>query len=120
MRKYTKSILTVAAAILAAFAGYATDGITATEWVNVAIAGVGAAAVFAAANVPGAKYTKVILAVLTAVLAFLTTAIVGGLNHGELLQIGILVLNALGVYQFANIDPGTGANLSDTGSLGVG
>lgn len=117
MQKYTKLIVMVIVTILTALSGVLTDGITASEWINVAIAGVGAASVFAAPNVPGAKYTKSILAALTAVLTFLVSAIAGGIDSAELIQVAILVAGALGVYQFPNKTDG-GQNISDTGSLG--
>lgn len=115
--KYAKLAAQVVATVLTALVAYWTDGVTAVEWVNVAIAGVVAAAVFAAPNVPGAKYTKSILAVLGAVLAYLTTAILGGVDSAELLQIGVLVLGALGVFAVKNTDE-VGNNLSETGSIG--
>lgn len=102
MGKYAKFALGVLATVLTAVVGFAGGGITDVEWVNVAIAGVGAAAVFAAPNVPGARYTKAILAVLTAVLAFLTSAIIGGISPVEWGQIGILALGALGIYATPN------------------
>lgn len=72
------------------------------EWVNIAIMGVGACAVFAAPNVPGAMYTKSILAVLSAVLVFLTSAITDGVSPTEWLQIIIIAAGALGIYAVPN------------------
>lgn len=119
LRKYSKFIAMFVATVLAALAGVVTDGITQNEWLNVATAAVGAAAVFTAPNVPGARYTKQILAVLTAVLAFLGSALIGGINAAEWLQIGVIALGAAGVKAFANktVD---GVNISDTGSVGIG
>jgi hypothetical protein len=114
--KYAKAILAVVATVITAVVAMGGNGITPVEWVNVAIAGVGACAVFAAPNVPGALYTKSILAVLTAVLGFLTSAIVGGVSHQEWLQIIVLALGAVGVYAVPNKE--NGVNLSYTGSLG--
>lgn len=94
---YLKSFAMVVAAGLVAVASVLSGGITPVEWVTVLIALTGAAAVFTAPNVPGAKYTKEILAALAAVLAFLVSAIVGGVNGPELIQIAIIVLGALGV-----------------------
>lgn len=91
---------------LTAVAAVLSGGITPSEWVTVAIAVVGALSVFTAANVPGAAYTKSILAVFTAVLAFLVTAILGGINSSELIQIAILAAGAVGVYAFPN-EPAT-------------
>ncbi len=102
---YAKSILAVVGAVLAALVGVMTDGVvTNVEWVNVAVLGVGAAAIFAGPNVPGAKYTKVILAVLTAVLVLLTSLITGGLSSSELLQLAVAGLTAAGVYAVPNKD----------------
>lgn len=100
--KYTKFIVMVLVTALTAVAAVMSGGITSTEWVTVAIATVGALSVFAAPNVPGAAYTKSVLAVLTAILAFLVTAILGGISSTELIQIAILAAGAVGVYAFPN------------------
>src|SRR5688500_8362674 len=100
---YAKLIAAVIGAGLAAAVAAFTDGqITNVETINIAIAVVGAASVFAAPNVPGAMYTKSILAVLSAVLVFLTSAITDGINTAEALQIGVVALTALGVYAVPN------------------
>lgn len=97
---YGKSIAQVIATIIAAIVAAMTGDnvISAQEWVNVAILGVGAAMVFAAPNVPGARYTKTVLAVLTAVLTLLASYITGGLTQTEILQMVLAALGALGVY----------------------
>lgn len=115
--KYAKFAAQVVATVLAGLVAVWTNGVTSQEWVNVAIAGVTAAAVFTAPNVPGAKYTKLILAGLGAVLAYLVTAILGGVDTAELLQIGVIVLGALGVGAVTN-QGDHGENLSETGSIG--
>lgn len=117
IKKYTKSIVMVVVTVLVALSAAMTDGISSAEWVNVAIAGVTAAGVFAAPNVPGARYTKSILAVLGAVLTFLTSAIIGGIDFNEVVQIVVIGAGALGVYQFPNTV--ANVNISDEGSLGV-
>lgn len=100
LKTYGKSLVAVLVAVLGAlFAAGTGDGvISGPEWVNVAILGTGAAAVFAAPNVPGARYTKVILAALTAGLTVLASAILGGVTTAEWFQIGTAVVGALGVY----------------------
>lgn len=108
-------IATILAAVLAAMTGDNT--ISSTEWVNVAILAVGSAAVFAAPNVPGAAYTKAILAVLTAILAVLASAIVGGVSITEWIQIALAGLGAVGVVAVPNT--ADGVNLSYTGTVGV-
>lgn len=101
--KYAKLLaVIVAAGLMAAVAAY-TDGVfTTVEKINVAIAVVSAGSVFAAPNVPGAMYTKSILAVLGAVLVFLTSAITDGISTSEWMQIGVIALGALGVYAVPN------------------
>ena len=97
-------LATVVAAVVAAMTGDNT--VSATEWVNVAIMGAGAAAVFAAPNVPGAAYTKAILAVIVAALTVAASAIVGGITTVEWMQIGLAAAGAIGVYAVPN-DGGT-------------
>ena len=72
------------------------------EWINIAIAGVGALAVFAAPNVPGARVTKAVLAVLSAVLVLLVNLIADGITMSEWMQLGVAALGALGVYSVPN------------------
>lgn len=100
--KYTKFLVMVLVTGLTAVAAVLSGGITPAEWVTVAIAVTGALSVFAAPNVPGSVYTKSVLAVLTAVLAFLVTAILGGIDSSELIQMAILAAGAVGVYAFPN------------------
>lgn len=104
MGTYTKSILAVVATIISAVIAALTgdNTISNPEWVNIAILGFGAASVFAAPNVPGAAYTKSILAVFTASLTVLASAIIGGVTTTELLQIVTAGLGAVGVYAFKN------------------
>lgn len=101
---YYKSIVAVIVAILSAVqaALFNDQVISPTEWVNVAIAGVTAAAVFAAPNVPGAVYTKAVLAALGAVLTVLTSAIVGGITTSEWIQIILAALGTVGVAAVRN------------------
>lgn len=99
---YAKAVMAVLTAIAAALLGFLTDGITPEEWVNVAIAGVGAAGILTAPNIPGFKYTKTILAVLTAGLMVLVGAIDGGLTLQEWFQIGVACLGAVGVWRVPN------------------
>lgn len=103
MKEYSKSIAAVVATVLSAlYLALGDDTISNAEWVNVAIAGVGAAAVFAAPNVPFAKYTKSIIAALTAGLVVLQSAITDGVTQPETIQIILAVLGAVGVYAFKN------------------
>lgn len=97
MGPYLKAIVAFLAAVAGAVAPALEGGVSATEWVNVAILAVGAAAVFAGPNIPGARYTKGILAVLAAGLAVLNTVIVGGVTAGEWYQIAAAVIGAVSV-----------------------
>ena len=104
MTKYSKFIAIVIATVLSAISAalLGDSVISPNEWVNVAIAGVGAAAVFAAPNVPGAAYTKSVLAVLAAGLTVLASVIIGGVSPAEWIQIAIAALGAVGVYAVPN------------------
>jgi hypothetical protein len=93
-------VATVLVAVIAAMTG--DNVISDVEWINTAIAGVGSLAVFAAPNVPGARYTKAVLAVLSAVLVLLVNLIVDGVTVSEWMQLGVAALGALGVYAVPN------------------
>lgn len=104
MKKYAKFIAIVVATVLSGLsAALVGDSvISPQEWVNVSILAVGALAVFTGPNVPGAKYTKSILAVLTAVLTVLASVILGGIGTVEVIQMALAGLAAVGVYGFEN------------------
>lgn len=113
MNKYLKAVAAVVATVAAALSGVLTDSvITAPEWINVAILGVGAAGVFTAPNVPGATYTKGILAVLTGVLVLLSSLITDGITSAEMFQLVVAGLGAVGVIAIPNVNE-TGTNISD-------
>lgn len=97
-------VATVLSGVVAALLG--DNVVSPTEWVNVAVLAVGALAVFAAPNVPGARYTKAVLAVLAAVLTVLASAIVGGITQVEWYQIALAALAAVGVYAVPNTGDG--------------
>jgi 2-keto-3-deoxy-6-phosphogluconate aldolase len=104
MNKYAKFVAIVLATVLSALSAalLGDSVISPNEWVNVAILGVGALGVFAAPNVPGAAYTKSILAVLTAGLTVLASVIIGGVGTAEIIQIVLAGLGAVGVYAVPN------------------
>lgn len=103
MTRYAKFIAATIATVLSAIVAAATDSvITADEWVNVAILGVGSLAVFSAPNVPGASTTKAVIAVLTGVLTLLVSLISDGLTTPEVLQLIVAGLGAIGVYAVPN------------------
>lgn len=103
---YAKSlaavVATVASTVVAAFTG--DNYIGNVEWINIAIAGTAALAVFTAPNVPGARITKFVLAFLMAVLTLAVTLIGDGITISEWLQLLVAGLGAVGVYAVRN-DP---------------
>ena len=100
---YTKALAAALATVISGVVGYLTDGqVTTVEWINVALLGAGSLAVFTAPNVPGAVYTKSILAVITAVLTLLVSLITDGITVAEWLQLAVAALGALGVYAVPN------------------
>ncbi|AXH68765.1 hypothetical protein SEA_COMRADE_50 [Streptomyces phage Comrade] len=100
---YAKSLLAVLVTVITAVVAAMTDSVVSNvEWINVAIAGAGAAAVFAAPNVPGSRYTKAVLAIITAVLTFLVTVITDGVSTAEWLQVLVIAAGAVGVYAVPN------------------
>jgi len=101
--QYLKMLAMVVATVLSGLvAALAVPPITSQEWINIAILGVGALGVFAAPNVPGANYTKIILAALAAVLTLAVNLIAGGLDLSEVLQLVLAALGAVGVYALGN------------------
>lgn len=104
MKKYAKFIAIVVATVLSAVSAalFGDNVISPQEWVNVAILAVGALAVFAGPNVPGAAYTKSILAALTAGLTVLASVLVGGVGIAEIIQIVLAAAAAVGVYAVPN------------------
>lgn len=102
--KYAKLWMQVAAAIVMAVVAsmQGDNSVSSVEWVNVAIVGIGAAGVFAAPNIRGAKYTKFILSALAAISAVLASALTNGLQLVEIWQMAVAALGAVGVYVIPN------------------
>jgi peptidoglycan/LPS O-acetylase OafA/YrhL len=101
---YAKALAAVVATVLSGVVAALTGDnvIGNVEWINIAILGVGALAVFTGPNVPGARITKAVLAVLSAVLVLLVNLIVDGVTISEWMQLGVAALGALGVYAVPN------------------
>lgn len=97
---YLKALAVVLATALSlVVAGLTGDNhISSVEWINIATGVVTALGVFAAPNVPGARYTKLILAALGAVLTLSVNLIADGVTISEWLQLALAGLGALGVY----------------------
>ena len=101
--KYAKALAAVVVTVLYAVIAALTDGtISTVEWINVGIAAAGAATVFTAPNIPGAKYTKAVLAVTTAVLTFFVTAVADGVTTSEWLESLVIAAGALGIFAVPN------------------
>jgi 2-keto-3-deoxy-6-phosphogluconate aldolase len=117
---YAKALAAVGATVLSGVVAALTldQTITPVEWVNVAILGAGALGVFAAPNVPGARYTKAVLAVITAVLTLTVQLLFDGvLDVTDWLQLGVAALGALGVYAVPNSG---GDQVDDSGAVPPG
>ena len=99
-KAFVAVITTIISAVVVALTGDSI--IDAVEWINVAIAGVGALQVFAAPNVPGARITKTVMAVFSAVLILATSLITDGFTTSEILQLLIAAAGAIGVYAIPN------------------
>jgi hypothetical protein len=100
-KTYGKSIVMgLAAAVMTGVTVYrsvAGDGVTASEWVAVVLAVMGAINVWATANVPALVKAKVLVAALFVVAQVLQTVITGGITSDEWLLLVIQFLGALGV-----------------------
>src|SRR5687768_12614249 len=99
MKIYSKAIAMVVMTVVSALVASLTDDVVSTaEWINVAILGFGAANVFTAPNVPYAKYTKTVIAVLVAGLTALVSFLTNGVTTAEWLQVLVAAAAAVGVY----------------------
>lgn len=87
-------------AIVALIAALTDDKIDTVEWINVALAVLGAVAVLGAGNFPDGiwRYMKLYASAATAGLMAITSFLAdGGLSTSELLQVAVAVLGSLGV-----------------------
>jgi hypothetical protein len=99
MKIYAKSIGMVVMTIVSGIVAALTDDkVTTVEWINVALLAFAAAQVFTAPNVPGAKYTKTFLAVLTAAATAVVSFLSNGVTTAEWLQVLVAAAAAVGVY----------------------
>lgn len=117
MTNYRKAIATVIATILVGIIAALSSGpVTPLKWTNIAISAVTACMVFVAPNAPHAKFTKTILSVLMAVLSFAVTVVAPcasfagcHVSNTDLMQVGVIILNCLGVWAVPNNPPIEGA-----------
>lgn len=101
MKQYMKLAAQVIATIVSAVALAFGDGqVSASEWINVLILGLGSVAVLGAGNLPEGlwAHTKTFVSAATAGAVFLQSAITGGIDGAEWLQLVLAVLGAVGVY----------------------
>lgn len=98
--RYAKTLVQVVTTVGAAIAAAASDGtISGSEWINVILAAAGVFHVLGAGNtaIGPWRYTKGMFSGATALIAFASSALTGGISVGEWWQIGVMVLGALGV-----------------------
>lgn len=102
--KYAKALAVVLATVVMTLNSVLVDGVDSVEIVQIALAGLGAFSVAFIPNlgVGAQKYSKYIVAVGFALLNVLVTAIVGGLDASELINLLLAGLAALGVYAVPN------------------
>ncbi len=99
-----KALMQVLAAVLMALAPLVTGDhhLSASEWINLLLVGMGAATVYIAANLPTGPWqlTKTIMSGIQAGAVVLVSALSdGGLSSTEWFQCGIAVLSVWAVYQ---------------------
>jgi hypothetical protein len=99
MRKLILPVLgTIVMAVLVAVQEATADNhVTAQEWVQVILGALMAFNVWATANLPGYDKMKTYVSAAIAVATGLYTFIVGGVSTGEYINLGIILLMALGV-----------------------
>lgn len=99
MKKLLPPLLgTIVMAILTVFQEASQDNhITAQEWVLVLLGALMAFNVWATANLPGYEKMKTYVSAAIVVFGALYTYIVGGVSTGEIINMGVLLLAALGV-----------------------
>lgn len=96
-KKYGKALVAAVFAFVTAIQALVSDGhITQQEGVQIAIAAVTAISVYVVPMI-GYPAAKTIVAVILAVLNVLATAIVGGLDAGDMAGMVIAALTAIGV-----------------------
>lgn len=109
--QYAKSVAQVVATMASAAVVLLATGTdwTAANTLNVINAGVMAVGVLYVANSPSAPVAKMLVSVLSAVLALAATFVVGGFTVSEILQLVVAALGALGVYAVRNDPPAVNA-----------
>lgn len=99
MKKLIWPILgTVVMAVLTVFQEATQDNhVTSQEWVQVILGALMAFNVYATANLPGYSRMKTYVSAAIVVVGALYTYIVGGVSTGEMINMAVLLLAAIGV-----------------------
>lgn len=92
-------VMTVLAAIVPALSAGALDT---AGWINVVVLAAGVVMVYNAANIPGWSYAKLVASAVSAVAVVLTTALTGGLDAADYIQMALAAAAALGVGAIPN------------------
>ena len=100
---YVKSAVAVLTLLLTALATYLTDNhVDTQEYIQLALVLLGSVGVWYFPNTTAASVAKTAAMVLTAFLGQFAVVIVDGLTGPELVELGITLLGAIGVYVFKN------------------
>lgn len=105
--RYAKTVaMIVATGLSAAIVALTGDStFSNVEYINIAIAVVGAVGVFYVPNAHDGPVAKAVVATLMAVLTLAVNLIVDGVSLSEWLQLAVAALGALGVYGLRNSGP---------------
>ena len=104
MSQYRKMLIAVLFAAGQVAYSSLGGGISAVEWVNIAIAGATVLGVYYGPNTPAAPHVKAVFAALMAGLTAAATVAVDGFQATDLSPIGIAVANAVLVFLFPNAE----------------
>lgn len=107
IRIYAKAFIQLGGAVLAAILPLISNGVvlSSSEWINVAIVGVGAASVWNTANHPEWPYGKLIGSAIVTALTTLNSFLTSGLTQPEIMQIVLAFVTTVMVGMVANATP---------------
>lgn len=97
VRRYLMAIIMVVTAVVQAVIAYATDGIAQDEWLQIAVIGAGAIAVWWVPNFPQWPWLKTGVGAIIVGLNVALQLIEGGITPEEWYMIGVAVVGALGL-----------------------
>lgn len=107
LQVYAKFAVQILGAVLVAVLPLlvGTSPMGASEWMNVALVGVGAFLVWSSKNEPGWNYAKFYASLAITALTDINSILPGPLTSSELLQIGLSLFTSLSVVMVANKVP---------------